>query len=96
MFIDHRQEQWPEWLGTAEFVYNNKIHSETKVSPFQANSRQKPRMGFEMRKKEKFKSAERFVEQMKEIQGEARAALAKAQEDIVRATGAPDSRRILS
>jgi len=22
MFIDHRQEQWPEWLGTAEFVYN--------------------------------------------------------------------------
>jgi len=20
MFINHRQEQWPEWLGTAEFV----------------------------------------------------------------------------
>ena len=20
MFIDHRQEQWLEWLGTAEFV----------------------------------------------------------------------------
>ena len=29
MFIDHRQEQWPEWLGTAEFVYNNKAHSST-------------------------------------------------------------------
>jgi len=27
MFIDHRQEQWPEWLGMAEFVYNNKMHS---------------------------------------------------------------------
>jgi len=27
MFIDHRQEQWPEWLGTAEFTYNNKTHS---------------------------------------------------------------------
>ena len=26
VFIDHRQEQWPDWLGTAEFVYNNKIH----------------------------------------------------------------------
>ena len=24
MFIDHRQEQWPDWLGTAEFAYNNK------------------------------------------------------------------------
>jgi len=22
MFINHRQEQWPEWLGTAEFAYN--------------------------------------------------------------------------
>jgi len=29
MFIDHRQEQWPEWLGTAEFAYNNKVHSST-------------------------------------------------------------------
>jgi len=25
MFIDHCQEQWPEWLGTAEFAYNNKV-----------------------------------------------------------------------
>jgi len=37
MFIDHRQEQWPEWLGMAEFAYNNKVHTGTKVSPFQAN-----------------------------------------------------------
>jgi len=29
MFIDHRQEQWPEWLGAAEFAYNNKVHSST-------------------------------------------------------------------
>jgi len=33
MFIDHRQEQWPEWLGTAEFAYNNKVHSSMKISP---------------------------------------------------------------
>jgi len=24
MFIDHRQEQWLKWLGTAKFAYNNK------------------------------------------------------------------------
>jgi len=29
MFIDHRQEQWPEWLGIAEFAYNNKAHLST-------------------------------------------------------------------
>jgi len=27
MFIDYRQEQWPDWLEMAEFVYNNKTHS---------------------------------------------------------------------
>ena len=53
MFIDHRQEQWPDWLGTAEFTYNNKAHSSTKMLSFKANYRQDPRMGFEMRKKGK-------------------------------------------
>jgi len=45
-----------------EFAYNNKVHSGTKVLPFQANSGQNSRMGFEMRKKGRFESAERFVE----------------------------------
>jgi len=64
MFIDHRQEQWPEWLGTAEFAYNNKVHAGTKVLPFKANSGQEPRMGFEMRKKGKHEGAEKFAERM--------------------------------
>jgi len=82
MFIDHRQEQWPEWLGTAEFAYNNKAHSSTRMSPFKANYRQDPRMGFEGRKKGKYTGAEKFVERMKEIQEEAKAALRKAQENM--------------
>jgi len=82
MFIDHRQEQWPKWLETAEFVYNNKAHSSTRTLPFKANYRQDPRMGFEGRKKGKYVGAEKFVEKMKKIQKEAKAALRKAQEDI--------------
>jgi len=82
MFIDHRQEQWPEWLETAEFAYNNKAHSSTQTSPFKANYGQDPRMGFKERKKEKYAGAEKFVEKMKEIQEEAKAALKKAQEDM--------------
>jgi len=50
IFIDHRQEQWPEWLGTAEFAYNNKVNISTNVSSFKANNGRDPRMGFEMRK----------------------------------------------
>jgi len=44
MFIDHQQEQWPEWLEMTEFAYNNKVHTRTKVSPFQVNYEQNPRM----------------------------------------------------
>jgi len=54
-------------LGTAEFTYNNKIHIETKVSPFKANNRQDSRMGFEMRKRGKYEGVEKFVERMKSI-----------------------------
>jgi len=67
MFINHRQEQWPEWLGTAEFTYNNKVHSSTRMSPFKANYGQDLRMGFKGRKKGKYEGAERFVTKIKEI-----------------------------
>jgi len=82
MFIDHRQEQWPDWLGTAEFAYNNKVHSSTKTLPFKANYGQDPRMEFKMRKKGKYEGAHKFVEKMKGIQEEAKAALGKAQEEM--------------
>jgi len=84
VFIDHRQEQWLDWLETAEFAYNNKIHSATKVSPFKANYSQNPRIGFEGRRKEKYKVAGRFMERIKRIQKEAKAALNKAQEEMKR------------
>jgi len=82
MFIDHRQEQWLDWLETAEFAYNNKVHSSTQMLPFKANYRQDPRMGFEIRRKGKYKGAEKFVIKMREIQEEAKAALEKAQEEM--------------
>ena len=81
MFIDHRQEQWPDWLETAEFAYNNKVNISTKVSPFRANSRRDPRMGFKMRKKGKNKGAEAFAQRIKEVQEEAQAVLRKSQEE---------------
>ena len=86
MFIDHRQEQWPEQLGTVEFAYNNKTHSSTRTLPFKANYRQKPRMRFEEKKKGKYKRAKKFIEKMKEIQKEAKAVLGKVQEEIKKYT----------
>jgi len=67
VFIDHRQKQWPDWLGTVEFVYNNKIYIATKILPFKANYGQDPRMEFEGRRKGKYEVAGKFVERMKRI-----------------------------
>jgi len=54
-------------LGTAEFAYNNKIHSSTQMLPFKANYGQDPRIGFKERKKGKYQGAEKFIEKIKEI-----------------------------
>jgi len=82
VFIDYRQEQWPDWLGTAEFIYNNKIYTVTKISLFKANYGQDPRMGFEGRRKGKYKATGKFVERIKKIQEKAKVALGKAQEEM--------------
>ena len=82
IFINHRQEQWSDWLGTTEFTYNNKVHSSTKMSSFKANYEQDPRIGFEIRKKGKYKGAEKFVTKIKEIQKKAKVTLRKAQEEM--------------
>jgi len=82
VFIDHRQEQWLDWLGMAELVYNNKIHTATKILPFKVNYGQDPRMGFEGRRKGKYEAAGKFVERMKKIQEEVKAVLGKAQEEM--------------
>jgi len=82
MFIDHQQEQWPDWLATAKFVYNNKVQTSTKVSPFRANNGQDPHMGFELRKKGRFERAEEFATRMKKVHEEAEMALKKSQEEM--------------
>ena len=84
MYINHRQNNWAEWLAMAEFAFNNKVHTATKMSPFQANYGREPRMGFDIRKKGKNEKAEEFAREMKERHEEARAALVKAQEEMKR------------
>ena len=82
MSIDHQQEQWPEWLDTAKFTYNNKVYTGTKVSFFKVNQEQDPRMGFEIRKKGKYEGVKKLTERMKSVQEEAKTVLQKAQEDM--------------
>jgi len=84
MYINHRQNNWSEWLATAEFAFNNKVHTATKMSPFKTNYGRELRMGFDIRKKGKNEKVEEFVREMKERHEEARVALVKSQEEIKR------------
>ena len=34
MYVNHRQNNWSEWLAMAEFTFNNKVHTATKTSLF--------------------------------------------------------------
>ncbi len=51
MYVNHRQNNWAEWLATTEFAFNNKVHTATKISPFQVNYERELRMGFDIRKR---------------------------------------------
>ena len=81
-FVENRQKDWPEWLASAEFTVNNKVHTATKVSPFMANYGRELRMGGDIRKKGKVESATEFVEKMKKVHEKAVAALRKMQEEM--------------
>ena len=84
--MDHKQKDWLEWLASAEFVVNNKVHTAIKVLPFIANYGRKLRMGGDIRKRGKVESATEFVKRMKKVHEEAGVALKKAQEDMKRQT----------
>ena len=60
------------------------MHTGTKMSLFKANQGQDPWMGFELRKKRKYKGAEKFAKRMKKVLEKAKVALQKAQEDMKR------------
>ena len=49
-FVEHKQKDWLEWLTSAEFAVNNKVHTATKVLPFMANYGREMRMGGDIRK----------------------------------------------
>ena len=78
IYVNHRQNNWAEWLAMAEFAFNNKVHTVTKSSPFQVNYRRELRMGFDIRKKGKNEKAEEFAREMKKRHKEARVVLVKS------------------
>ena len=82
--MEYRQRDWLEWLMTAEFAVNNKVHSATKVLFFIANYGRELWKRADIRRKGKVEKVTEFVERMRRVQKEAGAALRKVQDEIRR------------
>ena len=84
VFVNHRQDDWAEWLALAEFCYNNRIQASTRQTPFMLNTGRNPRLGTEPIRNTRLESVAKFVENMESAMKEAEAALYKAAEDMAR------------
>jgi len=69
-------------LASAKFAVNNKAYTANKVLPFMANYRREMRMGGDIKKSGKVEKTTEFVERIKRVHEEARAALKKTQENM--------------
>ncbi|KAJ3015340.1 hypothetical protein NUW54_g1069 [Trametes sanguinea] len=84
IFINHRQDDWPDWLPLAAFAYRNRVHSATKQTPFFMTHGHHPYTGVETHKSLKNETAEQFAKCMKTISQQASAALSIAKEAMKR------------
>ena len=84
-FINHHQDDWEDWLPAAVFSWNLKPGPTTQ-SPFEATKGYQPTMGPgpEPSRKGKEREAGRFVDEMKGVFMETKAALKEAASDMKR------------
>ena len=85
LFINQRQDDWDNLLPFAEFQYNNHIHSTTQNVPFFLDTGQIPCMGFKPDQRQShIESVNEFKERMEDALNEAKAALVKSKDDMVK------------
>ena len=84
LFVNHRQDDWAEWLSLAEFCQNNRVQASTRQTPFMLNSGRHPRLGVEPMREAQHASVDDFVQRMQSARNEAEAALQQAADDMAR------------
>lgn len=84
-YCSYRQDDWDELLPSAEFAYNNHIHSSTQQTPFWTDTGRNPRMGFEPHQAPSpLANVNDLVDRMHDAESEAKAALVKAKDEQAR------------
>uniref|UniRef100_A0A0W0GF46 Reverse transcriptase-rnase h-integrase n=1 Tax=Moniliophthora roreri TaxID=221103 RepID=A0A0W0GF46_MONRR len=76
LFVSKHQDDWADWLPTAEFVLNSRVHTAHDKSPFEVVYGYRPDFTIPAgRRMNKFLALEARLEGLKKIQEEAEAAL---------------------
>jgi hypothetical protein len=78
IFVNHRQNDWADWIAMAEFSYNDKEHSSTGFTPFFMNYGLHPFKGTNIRREVPNESASEFQRRMKDTWEKARTNLQEA------------------
>jgi len=84
LFVNHRQDNWAEWLALAEFTHNNRVQSSTRQSPFFLVTGRHPRLGTEPLRESRNQAVDNFAQEMQRARKEAEAALHRAADDMAR------------
>src|SRR5258707_14134996 len=84
VFVSHRQDDWANWLPLVEFAYNNKVHTATRWTLFELDTRQHPCLGVEPMRTSTIEAVDAFTGQLDHAQEEAKAALEWVADDMKR------------
>ena len=79
LYVNHHQDDWVDWISTAEFVHNNRVHSATGFSPFYVNMGYHPNCGTNISTQATNESSVDFVRRMEKVREDASAKLERAE-----------------
>lgn len=82
LYVDYHQTDWVKFLKTAQFSYNNTIHSAHGHTPFFASTGRHPYSGLNPRAKNTVPAATEYAQQLGKVQEEVKAALEQSKADM--------------
>lgn len=82
LYVDYHQTDWVKFLKTAQFSYNNTIHSAHGHTPFYASTGRHPYSGLNPRAKTVVPAATDFATHLKKVQEEVKSALNQSREEM--------------
>lgn len=82
LYVDYHQTDWVRFLKTAQFSYNNTIHSAHGHTPFFASTGRHPYSGLNPRAKNTVPAATEYAQHLEKVHEEVKAALEQSKADM--------------